>query len=169
MRFRILGSLEVTRDASVVALPRGKPRALLAVLLLHRNEVVSSERLVDDLWEGRPPSSARGMVKGYVSDLRRALADGGLADCLVTHAPGYRLEVAREEFDAEIFEESLVNGGRALASERYEQAADVLSDALALWRGPALADFTYDRFAEDAIRRLEDLRLVALEQRIAAD
>jgi len=169
MQFRILGSLEVSRDARAVVLPRGKPRALLAVLLLHRNEVVSFDRLVEDLWEGDRPSSARQMVKGYVSDLRRALGGGGSADCLVTHSPGYRLEAAREQVDAEIFERLVANGGRALASERYVEAADQLSDALALWRGSALADFTYERFAEDSIRRLEDLRLVALEQRIAAD
>src|SRR5215470_15911641 len=116
MEFLILGSLEVRADGQALRLPGGKPRALLAALLVHRNEVVSFDRLVDDLWGEEPPASARQMVKGYVSDLRRDLAAGGAAGCLVTHAPGYRLEVDAGRLDAERFEQLVTRGGDAFAS-----------------------------------------------------
>jgi DNA-binding SARP family transcriptional activator len=169
MDFCILGSLEVRSNGLSVALPRGKPRALLAALLLRRNEVVSLDRLVDDLWGADPPASARQMVKGYVSDLRRDLAPATEADWLVTFAPGYRLEVDPGQVDAERFEQLFARGSEEFESERHSDAAELLREGLALWRGPALVDFTYDEFAASEIRRLEDLRLAALELRIAAE
>src|SRR5262245_10054294 len=100
MEFRILGSFEVRSGGETLALRGGKPRALLAVLLLHRNEVVSFDRLIDDLWGADPPASARQMVKGYVSNLRRDLAAVGADGILSTHALGYRLDVEPAQVDA---------------------------------------------------------------------
>jgi YVTN family beta-propeller protein len=161
LEFRILGPFEVRRDGQVLEIPAGKPRALLAVLLLHVGEIVSVDTLVDELWGERPPATAAKNVQGYVARLRRALGDG----VLVTRTPSYALQVDEAHFDAARL--------RALVEEaRLEQppaAARRLRDALALWRGPALADFTYESFAQDEIRRLEDLRLSALEDRIEAD
>ena len=147
----------------------GRHRALLAVLLLHPNEVVSADRLVDELWGEHPPPSARQMVKGYVSDLRRDLATDGDRCCIVTRAPGYVAELERSQLDADRFEALVAHAGEALAAERHGEAATRLREALALWRGPALVEFAYEPFAQNTIARLEDLRLVALEHRIAAD
>jgi len=161
LELRILGPLEAWRDGRAVDLPAGKPRALLAVLLLQRDEVVSVDRLVDELWGERPPATAAKNVQVYVSHLRRALGDG----VLDTQAPGYVLRLEPGRLDAERF--------RMLMEEarRHEpaQASERLGQALALWRGPPLADFSYDSFAQDEIRRLEELRLSALEDRIEAD
>ena len=159
LEFRILGPLEVARGDGPLELPAGKPRALLAVLLLHRGEVVSVDRLVDDLWGEQPPPTAAKNVQGYVARLRRVLGDGALQ----TQAPGYALRV--EELDAARFQ-ALVEEAR---HEEPAAAAPRLAQALALWRGPPLADFAYVPFAQDEIRRLEELRLSALEDRIEAD
>jgi predicted ATPase/DNA-binding SARP family transcriptional activator len=169
MDYRILGPLEVLSGAQALNLPAGKPRSLLAVLLLHRNAVVSVDTLVDQLWVESPPSSARQMVKGYVADLRRALSPVGADVFIVTRARGYALEVGPGEIDAERFRELVDAGGAALASQRFHDAATHLREALALWRGPALAEFVYERFAEEAIRELEDLHLLALELRIDSE
>ena len=157
--FRILGPLEVAGDDGLLDLPTGKPRALLAVLLLSRGEVVSVDRLVDELWGERPPPTAAKNVQGYVARLRRVLGDGAL----LTQAPGYALRV--DALDATRFQtlvEEARHGEPAAAAPR-------LQEALALWRGPPLADFTYEPFAQDEIRRLDELRLSALEDRIEAD
>jgi len=159
LEFRILGPLEVARDNGPLELPAGKPRALLAVLLLGRGAVVSVDRLVDELWGERPPPTAAKNVQGYVARLRRVLGDGAL----LTQAPGYALRV--EALDATRFQ-ALVEEAR---HEEPATAAPTLQEALALWRGPPLADFTYEPFAQDEIRRLEELRLSALEDRIEAD
>ena len=169
MDFRILGSLEVLSGGRPVALRGGRHRALLALLLLHPDEVVSFDRLVDELWGEHPPSSARQMVKGYVSDLRRDLATGDERTCIVTRAPGYVAEVDPAQLDAACFERLFSHGSNALASGRHQEAAEQLREALALWRGPALVEFAHEPFAQNAIARLEDLRLVALEQRLEAD
>ncbi len=169
MEFRILGSLEVRSGDRVVPLRGGRHRALLAVLLLHPNEVVSSDRLVDELWGEQPPSSARQMVKGYVSDLRRDLEADGERSCIFTRAPGYVAELERSQLDATRFEALFTHASDALAAKRHREAAAQLRDALALWRGPALVEFAYEPFAQNTIARLEDLRLVAVEHRIAAD
>jgi peptide/nickel transport system substrate-binding protein len=159
LEFRILGPLEVAGDDGPLDLPAGKPRALLAVLLLHRGEVVSVDRLVDELWGEQPPPTAAKNVQGYVARLRRVLGDGAL----VTHAPGYALRV--DALDAGRFQ-ALVEEAR---HEEPAVAAPRLEEALALWRGPALADFAYEAFAQDEIRRLEELRFSALEDRVEAD
>jgi ABC-type transport system substrate-binding protein/DNA-binding SARP family transcriptional activator len=161
LEFRILGPLEVGRDGELLELPAGKPRALLAVLLLHGGAVVSLDTLVDELWGDEPPATAAKNVQGYVARLRRQLGDGSL----VTQAPGYALRVDDERVDARLFQ-ALVEEAR---SAEPAGAASRLEEALALWRGPPLADFTYEPFAQEEIRRLEELRLSALEDRFEAD
>lgn len=173
MEFRILGPLEVWSDQRRLPLGGSKQRMLLAVLLLHRNEVVSIDRLVDELWTGRPPASAVKVVQVYVSQLRKALggrrtqSDG--EDVLVTRAPGYLLRVGRDELDADRFERLVEEGRRVLGAGSPRLATRTLLEALALWRGPALAEFAHESFAQPEIGRLEELHLSALANRIDAD
>ena len=149
MRYSILGPLEV-RD---VSLGQGRQRLLLAVLLLHRNEVLSSERLIEALWGEAPPPTAAGSLHNLVSALRKALGNGAL----VTHGHGYALTVAPGELDADEFEALSARGRAALADGDAGEAAELLREALALWRGPALGELAYDLPA--AAGRLEDLKL----------
>jgi DNA-binding SARP family transcriptional activator len=161
MEFRLLGPLEVVDAGVLVALPAAKQRALLAILVLHANEVVSGERLIEDLWDARPPISARKVLQTYVSKLRRLLG----SDVLVTRATGYVLCVDALDVDLGRFERLVADASRVGPRERSEK----LRAALALWRGRALADFGHEPFAQPEIARLEGLRLTALEQRIDAD
>jgi DNA-binding SARP family transcriptional activator len=163
MEFRILGPLEVADGDVVVPLAGAKQRALLAILLLGANEVVSSDRLIDELWGEQSPESGRAALQVRVSQLRKALGDGG--ELILTRAPGYVLRLEREQLDLHRFERLV---GEADAAEPAV-AAGRLREALALWRGPALADLAYESFARAAIGRLEELRLAALEKRIEAD
>jgi YVTN family beta-propeller protein len=151
VEFRILGPLEVADDGEPVAIRRGKEQALLAYLLLHANEVISSGRLIDVLWDEQPPATAAKILHNAVSHLRRQLGDGRL----LTRDPGYLLRVEPGELDAHEFER-LAKEGRA-------------AEALALWRGPALLNLHDERFAEEARRRLDEQRLAVLEDRIDAD
>src|SRR5438105_5612355 len=163
MEFRILGSLEVAVDGRLLPLGGPSQRALLALLLLHANEIVSSDRLLDELWADEPPASGATALQVRVSQLRKALGPAG--GRLETKTPGYLFRVEREEFDLERFSQLVAEAeGKApkIASER-------LSAALTLWRGPPLADLAYESFAQQAIRRIEELRLAALERRIDAD
>lgn len=161
LEFRILGPFEVSRNGEQLELPAGKPRALLALLVLRAGEVVSIDTLVDELWGEQPPPTAAKNVQGYVVRLRKVLGDG----VLVTQAPGYALRVDVGRLDAARFQ-ALVEDARL---EQARGAARRLEGALDLWRGPPLADFTYEPFAQEEIRRLEELRLSALEDRIEAD
>jgi DNA-binding SARP family transcriptional activator len=165
VEFAILGSLEVRDGKTSVAIRRGKPAALLALLLLRRNQIVSTDRLVEGLWEGQPPRSAAKALQTYVSELRRVLPD----HVLDTHPPGYVLHVPTGGVDSDRFEDALSRGRGALEEGRPLEAGRILTEALALWRGAALADFPYDRFAEAERERLEELRLSAVEARIEAD
>src|SRR3954451_23915573 len=161
MEFRLLGPLEVVEHDRGLVLGGGRPRALFAVLLLHANELVSVDRLIDGLWGESPPATAGKIVQVYVSRLRKQLGEGRL----VTRPPGYLLRVAPEELDLARFE-------RLVAEARHQDAAAAsatLRAALALWRGPPLADLAYERFAQAEIVRLEELRWAALELRIDAD
>jgi DNA-binding SARP family transcriptional activator len=170
--FRILGPLEVHADGRVLQLGGPKPRTLLAVLLLRAGEVVSADELIEELWGESPARSARHLLHVYVSGLRRALegdAQDGSHGLLVSRAPGYVLAIDAEGIDARRFERLLHEGRRLLVGEDPAGAADTLREALALWRGSALADFTYQPFAQAEIARLEELRLVALEERIEAE
>jgi DNA-binding SARP family transcriptional activator len=143
-----------------------KERALLLLLLLHANEVVSAERLIDELWGERPPESAANVLQTYVSHLRRLLEPGtrprenGL---IVTRSPGYLLRLAPGQLDRHRFE-TLVAEARSSAEPAAALAN--LREALALWRGPPLPEFTFEAFAQAEIARLEELRLTALEERI---
>ena len=154
MEFRILGPLEVISDGRSVDLGGAKQRALLAVLLLHPNEVVSQDRLIDALWEDSPPDTAQKALQVHISKLRTKLG----TDRIVTRAPGYVIRVEPDELDADRFERLAEEGGRPQ-----------LIEALTLWRGPPLADVAHARFARQEIARLEERRLAVLEGRIEAD
>ena len=138
-----------------------KERSLLAILLLHANQVVSTDRLIDELWGAEPPATGAKSVQVMVSRLRKKLGDGQIA----THPPGYVLRVDPAELDLAHFER-LVGEARGAAPEN---AGHKLRQALALWRGPPLADLAYQPFAQAEVARLEELRLAALDQRIDAD
>jgi DNA-binding SARP family transcriptional activator len=161
IEFRLLGPLEASEDGRRLELPAGKPRALLARLLLDAGRVVAADALVDGLWE-RPPPSAPKVLQVYVSQLRKAIG----AERIETRAPGYRLRVAAEEHDVGRFE-GLVSAARAAAEPG--RTAELLREALGLWRGPALGEFRHEPFAATAARRLAELRLDALERRVDAD
>ena len=165
LEFRLLGPLEAWREGERVDLGAPKQRAVLALLLLHRGEAVSTERIVDELWGEQPPRAATKSVQVYVSGLRKALGD----DSLETRGHGYALNAEPASVDAERFETLLADGRELLASDDAGKAAAKLREALGLWRGPALADFTYDEFAQEPIARSEEVRLAALEARIDAD
>ena len=169
MHYRILGPLEVAEDDREVELGRGRQRSLLALLLLHANEVVSTERLIDDLWGETPPPTAAKTVQVYVSQLRKGLRNGNAEGPLLTRGSGYVLRIEPDELDLQRFERALAEGRQALDADAPDTAAEKLREGLALWRGPPLADFAYEPFAQAEIARLEQLRLAALEQRIEAD
>jgi DNA-binding SARP family transcriptional activator/ABC-type branched-subunit amino acid transport system substrate-binding protein len=169
MDFRILGPLEVSDAGREVALGGGKQRALLALLLVHPNEVLTSDRLIDALWGESPPPTAAKMLQNYVSQLRRALGNGDSSQSVLeTRGNGYLLRLGRGERDVDRFEE-LLERGRRLDGEDPKAAARLLRGALALWRGRPLSDFAYEDFAQEEIARLEELRLTALEERIDAE
>jgi DNA-binding SARP family transcriptional activator len=151
LEFRILGPVEVWDDGRQLQLGGPKQRAVLALLLLDAGRVVSTDRLIDLLWGEQPPPTAATSLQNFVSQLRKLLG----ADVLVTKPPGYRLEIEPEQLDLERY-------------RRLVQAAK-FREALALWRGPALADLAFEPFAQNEIARLEELRLAALERRIEAD
>jgi predicted ATPase/DNA-binding SARP family transcriptional activator len=172
VEFRLLGPLEVLRDGRPVALGGRKPRALLAILLLHANEVVSADRLIDALWGSSPPGAVGNTLQAHISQLRKALGgkDGTASNGRIrTQRPGYVIDVEPEELDVARFEYLVESGRRALAGREVEVAAGLLREALDLWRGPALGEFAYEPFAEHEIARLEELRLVAVEERIETD
>jgi DNA-binding SARP family transcriptional activator len=158
MDFKILGPLEVARDGRAIPIARIKERALLAVLLLSANEVVSTDRLVDRLWGSDPPPTAGKALQVCVSRLRKALGQ----EAIVTRAPGYFVRVERGELDLHRFEQLLADAQGADA----QRAAALLGDALSLWRGAPLADVAYAAFAQVEIARLDELRFAALEKRI---
>jgi DNA-binding SARP family transcriptional activator len=172
VEFRVLGPLEAEGPQGPVVLGGSKRRALLAVLLLHAGRVVSSQQLIDDLWGEQPPASAANALWVHVAGLRRALEPTrgrGAPSMIVTRAPGYLIEVEPERLDLARFERLVAEGRQALARGAAQEAAGLLRQALGLWRGPALADLTREPFARSQLPRLEELRLVALEDRIDAD
>ena len=162
MEFRILGPVEVV-DAGV-QLPLGGPkhRALLALLLLHAGEVVSSDQMVEALWGEDPPRTAAGSIQNSISHLRKLLG----AERLVTKSPGYVLHLLEEdELDAERAR-ALLDQARSSAPD---EGAELLRKAESLWRGASLADFAYESFAQPAIAQLEELRLGIYEERIGKE
>ena len=153
VEFRVLGPVETVVDGRPAPLPAGKPRALLAILLLSPNRAVPVDRLIDELWGDEPPETATAALQVYVSQLRKALG----ADRVLTKPPGYALRIEEGELDLTEFERLAKEGRDRLAAGDAEAAARLLDQALSLWRGPAPADW------------LEQARLSALEDRIEAD
>ncbi|MFL5853421.1 MAG: BTAD domain-containing putative transcriptional regulator [Solirubrobacteraceae bacterium] len=167
VEFRLLGPLEAVVDGVPVVLGPPQQRAVLALLLLNANEVVSRDRIVDELWGERPPATAAKLVQVYVSALRKLLdPDRRL---LLTRPPGYLLRVEPEGLDLQRFERLVGQGRAALAEGSAATAGERFHEALALWRGPALADLAFAPFAQAEIGRLEDRRLDAVCDRIEAD
>ena len=165
--FRVLGPIEVAGNGQLADLGGLRERTLLACLVLSANRIVSADRLADDLWSGRPPPHSAATLRVYIARLRRSL--GGAASALVTQPPGYRLGIAPADLDAECFLSMAGRGRAQLAAGQPEDAAATLCTALALWRGQALSDVADLAFAQADIRRLEEARLTALEDRIDAD
>ena len=151
MEFRLLGPLEVVDQGRSLPLGGPKQRSLLGVLLLHAGDIVSSERLIDEVWGGTPPATVAKSVQIYVSRLRQQIG----AERLVTRAPGYVLRVGDDELDVARVERLVAEAARS----DPDTAAARLREALALWRGPPLADLAYEPFARSAIARLQELRL----------
>jgi DNA-binding SARP family transcriptional activator len=162
VEFGILGPLEVVDRGRVLALGGSRQRTLLALLLIRANEVVSADRLADELWGTKPPRAAANALHYHVSQLRKALAP---SDAIVTQEPGYVIRVGADELDLFRFERLVQQAQGA----EPDLSARLLRDALGLWRGPALADLANEPFAQAEIRRLEELRLGALERRVEAD
>lgn len=168
LRFGILGPLEVDDAGRRLDLGRPKQRVLLAVLLIHANSVVSVDKLVDDLWAGRPPEDAYAALQVQVSRLRRALAGGAERRVTVeSRKPGYLLRVDPGCLDSARFEQLVKGACDAMAGASPGPAMAQLDQALQLWRGPALAEFADEPFAMSEAARLEELRLVAQEERVA--
>jgi predicted ATPase/DNA-binding SARP family transcriptional activator len=161
VEFRLLGPLEVVAEGRPVAPDAAKPRALLAILLLHANEPVSRDVLIEELWTGRPPPSATKVLQTYVSQLRRAVGRGVIR----TVPSGYELHADAASLDVHRFERLTRTARTAAPAE----ANAMLREALALWRGPPLAEFAYEPWARPEIDRLEELRLDALHERIETD
>jgi len=165
VEFHLLGSLEAIDGGEPIGLGAPRQKALLALLLIHRGRTVSADAIIDALWGERPPASATKIVQGYVSSLRRGLG----AAALRTDGHGYRLCVEADSTDADRFERQLGEGRLALDAGDARLARTTLREALALWRGPALAEFADEPFARSEAGRLEELRLDAVAQRIDAD
>ena len=172
MEFRVLGHLEVERAGEPLRLGSFRQRTLLALLLIHANEVVSSDRIIDELWGDETALDHHNALWVHVSNLRSALEpDRGPRSegtVVLTRSPGYVLEVAPEQLDVWRFER-LLHEGRTLLDDDPAAAAIATAEALALWRGRPYEDFAYESFAQTEIVRLEELRLEAVELRIEAD
>jgi DNA-binding SARP family transcriptional activator len=163
LEIAILGPLEPRSDGELLHVPPGKQRALLCLLVVRAPHPVAAEVAAEALWPEAPPAEATRSLQVTVSRLRRSLAPAGAP--VETLASGYRLAVADEAIDARRFE-ALVERARATRADDAAAARRALDDALALWRGPALADAAFEGFAQGEIARLEELRLVALEERL---
>jgi DNA-binding SARP family transcriptional activator len=165
IEYRVLGSLEALEDGRRLSLGGPRQRVLLAVLLLHANEVVPASRLIDDVWGEEPPETAANIVQGYVSDLRHVLG----REAIATRGRGYAIYVEPGDLDLRRFERLVEAGIEALDDDRPREAGGILREALELWRGPALADLVDESFVSPAVGRLEELRLGVLERRIDSD
>src|SRR5262245_20496828 len=167
LEFALLGPLEAKVDGVVVPIVGFRQRALLAMLLLHPNDVLSTDRLLEELWGGEPRAGTAA-VRVRVSQLRKALERAGGGKPIETFPSGYVLTLDREQIDVGRFERLAAEGSAALPVDAAVAVA-TLRAALALWRGSALEEFAYEPFAQTAIGRLEELRLATLEERIEAD
>jgi YVTN family beta-propeller protein len=167
MDFRLLGPLEVVTEDGAAEVGTGKRAALLTLLLINANEVLSVERLIDELWGEHPPATAAKTVQVYVSQLRKVLHTNG--DMLVTRGSGYLLRLDDSELDIRRFERALAEAQTELNAGDADQAGAAARAALALWRGPALYDVAYEPFAQSEAARLGELRLIAAETRTEAE
>ena len=163
MRYRVLGPLEVEHAGQIVPLRGPRRRSLLGALLVHANEAVPDEALLEALWGDHPPESGQAALRVRISQLRKAV--GG---AIARTPAGYSLRVEAGELDAARFEELLAEG-RRLRENDPQQACELLTEALALWRGPAYADVAAEPFARAEAARLDELRLAATEARVGAD
>jgi DNA-binding SARP family transcriptional activator len=172
LEFRVLGPLEVWREGRPLRVGGVRQRGLLVALLLNANEVVSAERLIEELYGSDPSGTAANALQAQVSRLRRLLDEGaenGGEGVVVTRAPGYLLRVDQEQVDVARFERLAAEGRDALAAGDPVRAAGLLREALGLWRGPALVDVPSVELVQAEVRRLEELRLAALTDRIEGD
>ena len=166
MEFRILGPVEaLDHEGRTLELPRGRPRTLLALLLVHGGEGVPADRVIEELWSDKLPANPHNAVQVVASRLRKAIG----SDVVVSEAGGYGLRLAPGDRDSDRFEELLAKGRGELERRDAANAAETLRTALALWRGPALADVRFEMFAQAEVARLEELRLACSEARIDAD
>jgi DNA-binding SARP family transcriptional activator len=173
LEFRLLGNLEVVIDGAPVDVGGAQPRTVLAMLLVAEGRVVPAESIISALWGDSPPDSAAGTLQSYVSRLRRALVPGGArgeaAKVLAWDPPGYKLTVPADALDTRRFESLAERGRVALLAGDAAGARELLEEALGLWRGAALLEFSHLDFAWGYAARLEERRLVATEDRIDAD
>uniref|UniRef100_A8M887 Transcriptional regulator, SARP family n=1 Tax=Salinispora arenicola (strain CNS-205) TaxID=391037 RepID=A8M887_SALAI len=167
MEFHILGPVELRVDGQVTALGGAKPRTLLATMLVHHDQVIAADRLIEALWGASPPSRARSILQTYVSSLRRTISGSGGATVAAV-PPGYSLRLMSSTLDRNVFEQLLSSAKQATSRGRHEIAADILSRALAQWHGPALGGVESSLLDSEAAR-LEELRLTALEDRVNAN
>jgi DNA-binding SARP family transcriptional activator len=167
VEYRILGPLEAVNGERSLSLGGARQRSVLALLLLHANEALTRDVIVDQLWGETPPQTAAKVLRNCISALRKELPGG--TETLRTVGTSYALRIEPEELDRNRFEHGLARGRASLAAGEHEQASEELRDALALWRGAPLCDFAYERFAQDEIARLEELHVAAVEDRIDAD
>ena len=165
LEFRVLGPIEVVGDAGAIKLGGPRQRAVLTILLLDANRVVPVERIADGLYGDAPPATAVAQVRDHVSQLRRLLGQ----EVLETRGPGYLLRVEPDRVDAFRFEHMTEDAVAALGSGEAQTAVELAREALGLWRGPPLADFAHETFAQPAIARLEAARFRAVEGRIEAE
>ncbi len=169
----MLGPIEVWEKGERLAVGGGRQRVLLAALLLRPNEMVSTDRLIDELWGERPPETAATALHGFVSQLRKVLepdrGSGATPAVLVTRSPGYALHAEKDQIDAQLFERLFEEGRDLLADDDAPAASERLRQALALWHGAAFSEVADQPFAYAEALRLEELRLQALENRIEAD
>jgi DNA-binding SARP family transcriptional activator len=165
MEFRVLGPLEVIGPRGPIKIGSGLQRAILALLVLHVGETISTDHLIDEVWGDDPPPSAQHAIGVHVSRLRRALG----VDCIESQPHGYRLRAEGSVIDVGRFEALMAEASRALAVGDPQAAAGALADGLALWRGPALGDLATSNAARADRARLDELRALALERRIDAE
>ena len=167
MDYRILGPLEALDGERRLPLGGARLRSVLALLLLHGNKALSRDVIVDQLWGDEPPATAAKVLQNCISALRKELPGG--ADTLRTVSGAYCLAPGPDELDRDRFERLVAEGRAALSAEDYSDAAELLKQALGLWRGAPLSDFAYEPFAHEEITRLEELHVAALEDRIEAE
>ena len=167
--YHVLGAVRVVEGGGEVGVGGPRQRRLLAMLLLHRNDVVSTDRLAEAVFAGDPTPAAATTLRSYVARLRRVVENGADEPVLATRPPGYVLRVADDALDAARFERLLTEGRQRRADDDPVGAASALRRALESWRGAAYAEFADEDWARPEAQRLAELRLVAEEQLIDAE